>query len=141
MAGPSKCGCRRCRIARGDREANFGIGPSVIKIDESRQGIIANGNRLAAVARGIQRLCNDHGRDFANIAHHHIHVGTGLSTRLRGQENDFAVLDLDADEAKVTRMVARGEQFVPAGSRSFQFGEDGWRDRQDARSLGTGRGL
>ena len=70
-----------------------------------------------------------------------IHVGTGLSTRLRGQENDFAVLDLEADEAKVTRMVARGEQFVPAGSRSFQFGEDGWRDRQDARSLGTGRGL
>ena len=70
-----------------------------------------------------------------------IHVGTGLSTRLRGQENDFAVLDLAGNEAKVTRMVARGEGFVSDGARSFSYGEDGWRERSDAGSLGTGTAL
>ncbi|EPX86812.1 metallophosphoesterase family protein [Salipiger mucosus] len=55
-----------------------------------------------------------------------VHVGTGLSTRLRGQDNDFALLDLDADTADVTRMVARQGRFVPEGTRHFRVRDGGW---------------
>ena len=69
-----------------------------------------------------------------------IHVGTGLSTRLRGQENDFAILDLEGSEARVTRMVARDRRFDSAGTRLFRFGETGWReDSKDDGSDGDGQ--
>lgn len=35
-----------------------------------------------------------------------VHVGTGLSTRLRGQDNDFAILDIAGRYCTLTRMVA-----------------------------------
>jgi 3',5'-cyclic AMP phosphodiesterase CpdA len=40
-----------------------------------------------------------------------VHIGTGLSTRLRGEENDFAILDTEAESCRVTRMVARQGAF------------------------------
>ncbi|MAB05971.1 MAG: phosphodiesterase [Rhodobacteraceae bacterium] len=61
-----------------------------------------------------------------------VHVGTGLSTRLRGQENDFALLDLDETDARVTRMVARGGRFRDAGTRCFRFEDTGWREAREA---------
>ncbi|EIE51357.1 metallophosphoesterase family protein [Salipiger aestuarii] len=66
-----------------------------------------------------------------------VHVGTGLSTRLRGQENDFALLDLTIHTADVTRMVARGGRFAFAGRRTFRFGDGGWRETGDQATAGT----
>ncbi|WP_424929206.1 metallophosphoesterase family protein [Amaricoccus tamworthensis] len=40
-----------------------------------------------------------------------VHVGTGLSTRRRGQENDFAILDFVDGGCRVHRMVAEGARF------------------------------
>ncbi|WP_417723588.1 metallophosphoesterase family protein [Salipiger sp.] len=74
-------------------------------------------------------LSRKHGRQVLQV-----HVGTGLSTRLRGQQNDFAVLDLDPSTAEVTRMVARDDAFVADGTRRFLFGEDGWREEPAPRS-------
>ncbi|SEN39336.1 Calcineurin-like phosphoesterase [Loktanella fryxellensis] len=42
-----------------------------------------------------------------------VHCGTGLSTRLRGQPNEFAILDLDGADFFACRMAA------PDGTRSF----------------------
>ena len=51
-----------------------------------------------------------------------VHVGTGLSTRLRGQENDFAILDVARDGCTLTRMVAQADgQFTKDQSRDFAF--------------------
>jgi predicted phosphodiesterase len=50
-----------------------------------------------------------------------VHVGTGLSTRLRGQENDFAVLDLADPRCHLRRMVARGGGFVEDYARTFDL--------------------
>ena len=55
-----------------------------------------------------------------------VHVGTGLSTRLRGQENDFAILDLESHSANICRMIARENHFVEAERRHYTFGESGW---------------
>lgn len=68
-------------------------------------------------------LSRKHGRQVLQI-----HVGTGLSTRLRGQENDFALLDLAGDSATVRRMVARDSRFEEAESRCFRIGPDGWHE-------------
>ncbi|WP_226623308.1 metallophosphoesterase family protein [Alloyangia pacifica] len=55
-----------------------------------------------------------------------VHVGTGLSTRLRGQENDFAILDLESHSASIRRMIAREHHFVEAERRHYSFGDQGW---------------
>ncbi|ARE42322.1 3',5'-cyclic-nucleotide phosphodiesterase (plasmid) [Rhodovulum sp. P5] len=55
-----------------------------------------------------------------------VHVGTGLSTRLRGQENDFAILDLDGACITLTRMVARNGAFRAGGEWQFHRGPNGW---------------
>lgn len=55
-----------------------------------------------------------------------VHVGTGLSTRRRGQENDFAILDLQSHSAEIRRMVARHGHFDEAERRLYHFGEQGW---------------
>ncbi|MBN8185086.1 metallophosphoesterase [Salipiger thiooxidans] len=71
-----------------------------------------------------------------------VHVGTGLSTRLRGQENDFALLDVAEDEVAVTRMIARDGAFAEAGVRRFVYGDEGWKERRDtvsAEPVGTVR--
>ena len=56
-----------------------------------------------------------------------VHVGTGLSTRLRGQENDFALLDIAHPDITVRRMIAQGGRFVEDSARRFTFGDQGWR--------------
>ena len=48
------------------------------------------------------------------------------------QENDFALLDLDETDARVTRMVARGGRFRDAGTRCFRFEDTGWREAREA---------
>lgn len=55
-----------------------------------------------------------------------VHVGTGLSTRLRGQENDFAVIDAHPARIEVTRMVAKGAAFVPRSVARFRKDGDVW---------------
>lgn len=56
-----------------------------------------------------------------------VHVGTGLSTRLRGQENDFAVLTLDRNRIDVRRMVAEASgAFACRSETTFHRIADGW---------------
>lgn len=60
-----------------------------------------------------------------------IHCGTGLSTRKRGEENDFAVIDLGEPQAQshlsITRWVAQPDlSFAPAQAQKFLRGADGW---------------
>ena len=60
-----------------------------------------------------------------------IHCGTGLSNRVRGEPNDFAVLEIGsaiADSAVcVTRWIAGPEnRFAPRETTRFHRGLDGW---------------
>lgn len=57
-----------------------------------------------------------------------VHCGTGLSTRLRGDPNEFAVLDIDGDRFSACRMVADPErmQYVASGESRFRRTHDGW---------------
>lgn len=53
-----------------------------------------------------------------------VHVGTGLSTRLRGQENDFAILDIEDQHCTLTRMVASPtHSFEPEACERFELGD------------------
>ena len=58
-----------------------------------------------------------------------IHAGTGLSTRLRGEENDFNLLTVTPDEVVVERYAAgHGEHGFSAIQKAvFRSGPDGWR--------------
>lgn len=53
-------------------------------------------------------------------------AGTGLSHRLRGEDNDFNLLILDGDEARVERHVARGGGFAREAVARFRSGDRGW---------------
>jgi 3',5'-cyclic AMP phosphodiesterase CpdA len=57
-----------------------------------------------------------------------VHVGTGLSTRLRGEPNECALLEVSAGEVMVERhKVPAGEdRFVAADRHYFAAGPDGW---------------
>ena len=57
-----------------------------------------------------------------------VQAGTGLSTRLRGEPNDFNLLTLDAEAVTVERYVARmdGDGFAPAAVARFRSGSLGW---------------
>lgn len=55
-----------------------------------------------------------------------LHCGTGLSTRRRGQPNDFAILDCGPDRVSVTRMLASAHRFEAAGETDFEIAPDGW---------------
>ncbi|MDF0602619.1 metallophosphoesterase [Psychromarinibacter sp. C21-152] len=65
-----------------------------------------------------------------------VHAGTSLSSRLRGEVNDFALLGIDAERLSVTRMVyddtARG--FAAADRLWFRRGAEGL-SLEDARDL------
>jgi len=65
-----------------------------------------------------------------------VHCGTGLSTRLRGDPNEFAVLNLDEDLFGACRMVADPEsmKYVAAGESRFRRTRDGW-ERADESAL------
>lgn len=57
-----------------------------------------------------------------------VHAGTGLSTRMRGEENDFNLLELQGDRLTVTRYAA-GETgaFAEIAARAFRITAEGWR--------------
>jgi hypothetical protein len=57
-----------------------------------------------------------------------VQAGTGLSTRVRGEENDFNLLRVQPGEAAVERFVARRGQpaFSSAGRARFVRGPGGW---------------
>lgn len=50
-----------------------------------------------------------------------VHVGTGLSTRRRGQDNDFAILDIEGKRCHLRRMIARDNRFVEASRAGFDL--------------------
>jgi 3',5'-cyclic AMP phosphodiesterase CpdA len=57
-----------------------------------------------------------------------VQAGTGLSTRLRGEENDFNLLSIGPGEVVVERFVADSASmaFVRAATARFQLGTGGW---------------
>ncbi|MDG4649708.1 metallophosphoesterase [Roseibacterium sp. SDUM158017] len=55
-----------------------------------------------------------------------VHVGTGLSTRLRGQVNDFALIAVAPGQVEITRMVARDGEFLPHAISRFRRAGDVW---------------
>ncbi|WP_394154876.1 metallophosphoesterase family protein [Loktanella salsilacus] len=57
-----------------------------------------------------------------------IHCGTGLSTRLRGEANEYAIIDLDGDQIIAERMTALADrlEFVRASRHSYQQTTTGW---------------
>lgn len=57
-----------------------------------------------------------------------VHAGTGLSTRLRGEENDFNILDIENGLIDVTRHAAAGTgaEFEVDQSRRFVIRPEGW---------------
>ena len=57
-----------------------------------------------------------------------VHAGTGLSTRVRGEENDFNLLTLEPGEVTVERYAAGegADGFDVAGRVRFRLGEQGW---------------
>lgn len=61
-----------------------------------------------------------------------VQAGTGLSTRLRGEPNDFNLLLCAPGMAEVTRYVfdTEANSFVPTPKREFRDGPKGWYDCQ-----------
>ena len=57
-----------------------------------------------------------------------IHAGTGLSTRQRGEENDFNLLEIGASSIAVIRHTANAEtvSFVQSQTRRFTLDDNGW---------------
>ncbi|WP_323764977.1 metallophosphoesterase [Marinovum sp.] len=57
-----------------------------------------------------------------------VHCGTGLSTRLRGEPNEFALLDMHDRAVEIRRMVAEGAEtgFVEAGNWCFEIDAGNW---------------
>lgn len=56
-----------------------------------------------------------------------LHVGTGLSTRLRSEKNDFAVIRCEGDQVEIQRMVESDGRFRPAMTQLFRRSVQGWR--------------
>ncbi|QHQ36484.1 metallophosphoesterase family protein [Algicella marina] len=57
-----------------------------------------------------------------------VHCGTGLSTRLRGEPNDCAILDVSAERVTIERLsVPEGEfAFIRGQTYSYEVGDAGW---------------
>lgn len=57
-----------------------------------------------------------------------VHCGTGLSTRLRGEPNEFALLDMHDRAVEIRRMVAESPEtgFVEAGNWCFEIDGGNW---------------
>ena len=55
-----------------------------------------------------------------------LHAGTGLSTRVRGEPNDFNLVELSPDRIAVTRHVAGTGAYAPAETRTFAPRGEGW---------------
>ncbi|MFD1913018.1 metallophosphoesterase family protein [Halodurantibacterium flavum] len=56
-----------------------------------------------------------------------VQAGTGLSDRLRGEENDFNLITRDGDRLSVTRYIAGpDDSFTPLPILHLRRGDDGW---------------
>lgn len=67
-----------------------------------------------------------------------VHAGTGISTRVRGEPNDFALLDFNRDGLLITRFAAASEPlFQPVSEVGFYYRGGIWEEKlpQSAASL------
>lgn len=55
-----------------------------------------------------------------------LHAGTGLSTRVRGEPNDFNLIELRAGRIAVTRHVAGEHAYAPRETCAFEPSDVGW---------------
>lgn len=57
-----------------------------------------------------------------------VHCGTGLSTRLRGEPNDCAILDVSPKKVQIQRLsVTEGDfEFAHSGTYVYEMAENGW---------------
>lgn len=55
-----------------------------------------------------------------------LHAGTGLSTRVRGEPNDFNLIELRTGRIAVTRHVAGEDAYAPRETRAFEASGGGW---------------
>lgn len=57
-----------------------------------------------------------------------LHAGTGISTRHRGEPNDFAILDFAGGTVEITRMAAEGEapHFAALSAVAFRHEDGVW---------------
>lgn len=60
-----------------------------------------------------------------------VHCGTGLSTRMRGEPNEFAVLDIAGDTVGIRRMVAQKgtREYAQTGQWTFAVEGESWVQR------------
>lgn len=102
------------RPMRGRRAALEGLA-------EAHVDVVLSGHLHSWMAQPFAR--QDGRRNFLQV-----HAGTGLSTRLRGEENDFNQLDLAPGEITVTRHAtpAGSASFIAAQRRRFVLGAGGW---------------
>ena len=61
-----------------------------------------------------------------------IHAGTGLSTRVRGEPNDFNLIGIEGNKVSVHRYAVEGEDttFAPTEMREFVLHPGGWAAQQ-----------
>ncbi|MFX0545964.1 metallophosphoesterase family protein [Roseovarius sp. S1116L3] len=92
-------------------------------------------NRLAELGADLILTGHLHSWRAAPFAHRdgrrsvlQVHAGTGLSTRLRGEENDFNLIETAPEAITVTRYAAGmgNEVFAIVESRRFEADHSGW---------------
>jgi 3',5'-cyclic AMP phosphodiesterase CpdA len=68
----------------------------------------------------------------------HVYAGTSLSNRLRGEVNDFNVLDIGIDSLKVTRYAfsERAASFAVTNVVTFAATTEGWKQGEGVRVSG-----
>ena len=72
-----------------------------------------------------------------------VQAGTGLSTRLRGETNNFNLLDVDGPRVSVTTWTAARDDggtpaFAPGESATYARGRDGWERVGDELAAASG---
>ncbi|MCL3883228.1 metallophosphoesterase [Marivita sp. GX14005] len=62
-----------------------------------------------------------------------VHAGTGLSTRQRGEPNDFNLLEIERGTIRVTRYAATedGTDFTAIDARTFRADASGWSEHAE----------
>ncbi len=110
--------------------------------------------RLMRGARAALTALSDCGADVVLSGHLHtasaapftaapgllfVQAGTGLSTRLRGETNNFNLLDVEGPRVSVTTWQAEGRSFGPGASATYARGVGGWERVADDAQI-TARG-
>ncbi|WP_102108754.1 metallophosphoesterase family protein [Oceaniglobus roseus] len=105
---------------------------------ESKQLMKGSAEALEALAScGTDIVLSGHlhswsAAPYAEVTDRHsmlqVQAGTGLSTRVRGEENDFNLLTLKSGMVRVERFVAdaEGRDYVPQRAAAFRLGPAGW---------------